>query len=67
MTRVNRDEQGFILATAILAMVVVGAAEAGIQRVYAEWSIRDRWTMNGGTTAPIGPYALPTARPIEGP
>jgi hypothetical protein len=87
MARLHRDEHGFILASAIVAMVVVGAAvagsyfianqefhvgksmrhathtfyaaEAGVQQVFATWSIRDRWTMNGGTALPVGPVSLP--------
>jgi hypothetical protein len=94
MTRKVRDEKGFILAAALVAMVVVGAAaaagyfighqefrigkgfresatafyaaNAGIQRELATWSIPKRWTMDGGQTIAVGPVPLPGGASYSG-
>lgn len=94
MLRNSRNENGFVLAAAILAMVVVGAvvaagyvlgnqqahvaksmrssisafyaAQAGLERVQATWSMRERWTMDGGDSVAVGPVILPNGTRYAG-
>ncbi len=94
MTAPRRNEEGFVLAAAILAMVVVGAAlaagyfianqeyhigksmreavrvfyaaEAGLQREYATWSVKNRWMMQGGNVVPVGPVMLANGATYRG-
>lgn len=42
------------------------AAEGGIQREWATWSIRDRWNMKGGDSIVVGPIALANGSSFRG-
>lgn len=94
MRRVSGNQQGFILAAALLAMVVVAAAvgaghflanqeyrigksmrdytrafyaaEGGIQREWATWSIRNRWNMKAGDSIAVGPVSLANGGSFSG-
>ncbi len=94
MNRERWNDRGFILAAAILGMLVVGsavaagyfianqeyrvgkalrestsafyAAQAGLERTYATWSIRDRWTMRAGDSVSVGPITLPNGTSYRG-